>query len=60
MMSGLSGPTGPLVLWNVVVDISIELGLVRGEQMSVKGLHICLVIATHINAKVRIVVHLFL
>lgn len=59
MMSGLSGPTGLLVLWNVAVGTSIGLELVRGEQTSVQGLHICLVTATHINAKVCIV-HLFL
>jgi hypothetical protein len=52
MMSGLNGPTGQIVLWNVVEDSSIEHEFVRGEQTSVMAHHACLVIVTPTNVKV--------
>jgi hypothetical protein len=51
-MFGPNGLTGQRVLKSVVEGTNIGHGLVKEGQRSVRGHHICLVVATRRNAKV--------
>jgi hypothetical protein len=52
MMFGLNGPAGLCVLWSVAVGTNIAHGLAKEGQRSARAHRICLVTATHRNAKV--------